>query len=98
MMSRMICASSWRSTPAMPRQTAASATCAPVRGAFDHGVKDLFDLELALGLQVGRAGSAFADDAAVGVGEQGHGLGPARVDPKDVHPTSLSASTRKMLD
>ena len=76
----------------MPRQTAAGVDVAPVRSAFDHGVKDLFDLELAFGLQVGGAGAAFADDAAVGVGEEGDGLGPARIDPQDVHPTSLSAS------
>jgi hypothetical protein len=43
-------------------------------------VKDLFDLELALGLQVGRPGPAFTDDAALAVGEQGYGLGSACVD------------------
>ena len=68
---------------------------AAIGGAIDHGVQDLFDLELAFGLQVGGAGAAFAEDAAVGVGEQRDGLGPARIDPQDVHPTSLSASARK---
>ena len=74
-----------RSTPAMPRHTAAGVTCAAVRGLLDHRVEHLLDLELALGLQVGAAGAAFADDAAVGVGEEGDGLRAAGVDAEDMH-------------
>ena len=85
MMPRMTRSSASRSTPAMPRHTAAGVTSRPRVDLFDHVVEHLLDLELALGLQVGAAGTAFGEDAAVAVGEERHRLRAAGVDAENVH-------------
>ena len=56
---------------------------------LDDAVQDLFNLELAFRLQIGRASPAFANDAAVSVGQQRERLGATGVDSEDVHGFSL---------
>ena len=79
----------------MPRQTAAGVSRRP-SVASSITVWRIFSTSSSPSVcRLAAAGAALADDAALGVGEEGDGLGPARIDPQDVHPTSLSASARE---
>jgi hypothetical protein len=48
-------------------------------------MQDLFDFELPHGLQVGAPAACLREDAAALVGKQADGLGPAGINPEDMH-------------
>ena len=54
----------------------------------------LFDLEFALGLQIGAAAPPFADDLAVAVREVAHRLGATGVDAEHIHDQQLMLDFR----
>ena len=52
-------------------------------------MEDLLDLELAVRLKVGAAAAAFADDAAIAVGEVTDRLRASGIDAEHIHDQSL---------